>query len=135
MDVRNCKKCKRLFNYIAGPIICPACKEELEKKFDDVKKYIREHPTANIPEICSECDVDTNQIHQWIREERLIFASNSPVGIPCERCGTLIKSGKYCDKCKNELANSLGQSIAKPVGTPKEIKKPTTGNPAMRFLK
>ena len=33
MNVRNCKKCNRIFNYIAGPTICPACKEDLEKKF------------------------------------------------------------------------------------------------------
>ena len=39
MNVRNCKECGRLFNYIAGPPICPACKEELEKKFQKAKEY------------------------------------------------------------------------------------------------
>ena len=32
MNVRNCRNCGRLFNYIAGAPVCPACKDELEKK-------------------------------------------------------------------------------------------------------
>ena len=36
MEVKNCKKCRRLFNYISGPSICPQCREELEKKFQEV---------------------------------------------------------------------------------------------------
>ena len=31
MEVMNCRNCKRLFNYITGPMICPACKDKLEK--------------------------------------------------------------------------------------------------------
>ena len=34
MDVRNCKKCGKLFNYVSGPMICPLCKEELEEKLE-----------------------------------------------------------------------------------------------------
>ena len=30
MNVRNCRKCGKIFNYIAGPFVCPACREELE---------------------------------------------------------------------------------------------------------
>ena len=32
MEVRNCKGCSRLFQYLSGPILCPACKEKLEDK-------------------------------------------------------------------------------------------------------
>ena len=31
MDVRNCKKCGRMFNYVTGPVVCPNCKDSLEK--------------------------------------------------------------------------------------------------------
>lgn len=44
MEVMNCRNCKRLFNYITGPMICPACKDKLEKKFGEVKQFIRENP-------------------------------------------------------------------------------------------
>lgn len=135
MDVKNCRKCGKLFNYLGGQPICPACKEELEKKFDQVKTYIRENPSASIPQICEECEVDTNQLQQWIREERLVLSSDSPVGIPCEKCGAMIHSGRYCEKCKAELANGLNASIARPEAPKPEPKKDARSNPAMRFLK
>ena len=136
MNVKNCRKCGKIFNYIAGPPICPSCREETEKKFEVVKNYIRENPRANIPEICEECEVETHQLQQWIREERLVFADDSPIGIPCEKCGAMIHSGKYCEKCKSELANGLSASIAKPAAPQmSQPKKGSRDNPAMRFLK
>lgn len=32
MNVVNCRRCGKLFNYIAGNKICPKCKEEIEQK-------------------------------------------------------------------------------------------------------
>ena len=51
MNVRNCRKCGKLFNHIAGYPICPACKDKLEATFQVVKKYIRENPHADIKEV------------------------------------------------------------------------------------
>ena len=42
MDVRNCRKCGRLFNYAMGPIVCQNCRESMEEKFQEVKKYVYE---------------------------------------------------------------------------------------------
>ena len=73
-------------------------------------------------------------LKQWIREERLFFGDESPVGIDCEGCGTMIKSGKYCDKCKNELARGLMAATRKPL----EENEPATTRKGhdnkMRFL-
>lgn len=135
MDVRNCRKCGKIFNYIGGQPICPSCKEALEGKFNEVKEYIRDNPKAGISKICEDCEVETGQLQQWIREERLVLSDDSPAGIPCEKCGTIIHSGKYCEKCKAELANGLSASISKPDANKPEPKKDTKSNPAMRFLK
>lgn len=135
MNVKNCRRCGKIFTYVGGQPICPSCREEIEKKFEEVKAYIRENPQSSIPQISKDCEVDTSQIQQWIREERLVFADDSPVGIPCEKCGTMIHSGKYCDKCKAELANGLNSAIAKPKMPKPEPKKDNRSNPAMRFLK
>ena len=70
MDVKNCKDCGRLFNYVTGPKVCPSCRELLEEKFQEVKKYIEENPKANISDIANELEVEMSQIQQWIREER-----------------------------------------------------------------
>ena len=133
MDVRNCKTCGRLFNYLGGPNICEACRAEIENKFQNTKEYIRENPRASIQEIADANEVSTNQIRQWIREERLQFSDDSPVGIECEICGATIKTGKYCDACKNNTASALAKSIEKPQAPEMPKPKPKKEN-KMRFL-
>ena len=71
MNVRACKGCKRLFNYVMGQSYCPACKEKLEEKFQEVKKYIQENPGVHIQDVAEACNVETSQIRQWLREDRL----------------------------------------------------------------
>ena len=92
MNVRNCRRCRKLFNYVVGPIVCPQCRDELEAEFQKVKKYVQEHPRVDIRTVSEECEVDVSQIRQWVREERLEFADDSAVGLNCERCGKIIKS-------------------------------------------
>ena len=79
-----------------------------ETKDELVKDYIEDNPRADMREISENCDVSTRQIEQWIREERLSFSDDSPIGIACEVCGATIRTGRYCERCKNDLANRLG---------------------------
>ena len=82
MEIRNCRACGRMFSYIeGGSFLCPACQAELEDKFQVAKKYIRENAGASIQEVAEAADVSVKQIEKWIREERLAFADDSPVGI------------------------------------------------------
>lgn len=135
MNVRNCRKCGKIFNYVSGPPICIACKEEAEQKYQQVKKYVQDHKVASIPDICNDCEVESTQVQQWIREERLVFAEDSAIGIPCEKCGTTIKTGRFCDTCKANMTNSFNdtmKSMKKPEPAPR--KKDDKDNPRMRFL-
>ena len=134
MNVRNCKKCGRLFNYVSGMPICPSCREGMEKKFHEVKEYIRDNKNAGITEVAEACEVDVRQIKQWVREERLEFSADSPVGIDCELCGAMIRSGRFCEKCKVGMVNELDKAVAKPAAKKVEKKKDTRENPKMRFL-
>ena len=133
MDVRNCRNCGRLFNYFGGQPICQACKEELEVKYQQVKEYLRENPNSSIQKVSEDNEVSTKQITQWVREERLTFSDDSPVGIACEGCGANIKTGRYCEQCKSKMKNdfrSVLQSNSKPV----EPVKRTSERDKMRFL-
>jgi len=114
MNVRNCKKCGKIFNYIAGLPLCPACREASEAKFQQVKKYIQDNRGATVPEVASECEVDEQQIRQWVREERLVFAEGSVSGIGCEVCGVAITTGRYCDRCKAGMINSFSAAGRRP---------------------
>lgn len=107
MNVRNCRKCGKIFNYAVGPVICPICREKVEKKFQEVKKFVQDNHGVGIPQISNECDVDVPQIKQWIREERLVFSEDSPIGIECESCGTMIKTGRFCEKCKADMTKAF----------------------------
>ncbi len=135
MDARNCRKCGRIFTYAMGPILCPRCREEQELKFQEVKKYIQEHYGADIPEVSEECDVDPGQIRQWIREDRLQFTEDSPIRISCEGCGEMIRSGRFCDKCKAEMTNGFRHAMAPAKKLePEQPRGPKSDRDRMRFL-
>lgn len=114
MDVKNCRRCRRLFNYIGGQPICPQCREELEKKFQEVKKYIFDNRGATLADVVDNCDIDEGQIRQWVREERLEFSSGVDIGVRCEKCGTSIVSGRFCEKCKASMINDLQSAGRRP---------------------
>ena len=133
MEVKNCKSCGRLFNYIGGgPKICQSCQKELEEKFQEVKAFLKKNPKAPLAIVTEETGVTEKQIKQWIREERLTISDDSPIGIECEGCGTMIKSGKYCPQCASKVQKNLMDGLDKP--KPVERKKPQKEKERMRFL-
>ena len=132
MNVRNCKNCGRLFNYIAGPPICPECKDQIEKKFQKAKEFVRNTAHATVAMVAEEVDVPEQQVKQWRREERLVFADSAIAGIACEVCGVPISTGRFCAKCKNQVMNDLNGAIKRPDAP--VIKKKERENPRMRFL-
>lgn len=133
MDVRNCKDCGKLFNYIGGAPLCQTCLKKLDDKFTQVKEYIYDHPGAGVQEVAEENDVTPGQIRKWIREERLAFADDSPIGIACESCGTTIKTGRFCKQCKDKMANNLGNLYQEKVHEP-QGKKEFHDRAKMRYL-
>ena len=132
MNVSNCKSCGRLFNVLVNEKICPAGKQALEDDFQQVKKYLEENPNASVEEVSRENDVTVKQIKQWVREERLVFSEGSIEGVECENCGTMIRTGRFCEECKMKMKNNLMSALDKPK-TP-EIKKTEKDRDRMRFL-
>ena len=135
MEVRNCRGCGRIFNYVAGPHLCQICREKMEVKFQEVKEYIRANPGVGMREVSEPCDVEMSQIQQWLREERLEVTENSAIFISCEGCGANIRSGKYCDSCKAAMTNGF-RNILNANKPKQELPKPSRDrdNPKMRFL-
>ncbi len=136
MEVRNCRNCGRLFNYIGGSYknLCPSCIDAVEEKFQEVKKYVEDNPGCTMDELTDAMDVSTRQVEKWIREDRLCFADDSPIGIDCEKCGVMIKSGRFCDACRATMTNqmsSLYKSANKKQGSA-DIRK--SSDSRMRYL-
>lgn len=135
MEVKNCKGCGRLYNYVSGVSyknLCPKCMEDLEEKFQIAKKYIEENRGAGIDEVAEVADVKPIQIERWVREERLCFAEDSMIGVSCDRCGKSIRSGHYCNECKDKMTKTLGSAYG---NVPAPDRKPNADKVAkMRFL-
>ena len=133
MEVLNCKGCGRLFNALTRTRLCPNCQAKLEEKFQEVKKYVNDNPGSTIEMVSQECEVSAKQIKQWIRDERLSFSEESMQGIECEQCGTMIRSGRFCEACKTKLHNELRSATR--MSTPvSDDKKSTRDKDRMRFL-
>ncbi|MDO5293721.1 MAG: flagellar protein [bacterium] len=132
MELKTCRNCKRLYNYFVGQNLCPSCMTELDNIFRDVKEYIYDHPEATMQQVADEFQIAIRVIQGWVREERLEFSSSSAVGLPCETCGTMIKSGRYCPACKKNMVEQLS-SAYKPKGADTAGNSKQNSN-KMRFL-
>ncbi len=136
MEIKNCRSCGRLYNYVSGSYynhLCPGCRDSLEEKFQQVKAYIEENKTATVVEISEANDVTTAQIERWVREERLTFSEQSLVGIDCEKCGTMIRTGRFCDACRGSLVNTFGNVYRRDDAAGKKLRGDEK-NPKMRYL-
>jgi len=132
MDVRSCKQCGKIFNYIGGAPICPECAKAAEDKFDDVKQYIYDHPKCGMQEVAKEMEVSVAQIRKWLKEERLAFSEDSEIALNCEKCGKKILTGRYCKGCKDTMTNQFSSLYKKEEPQVKFEKKKTENK--MRFL-
>ena len=135
MEVRECKKCGKLFNYMGRDPICPACNKELEEKFMEVKSYIYDNPQAGIKQVSDDNEVSVSIIKKWIREERLTFAEGSAVGIECERCGKNILTGRYCGACKQKVQDNLSGVYEPKKRTEQNIDLKGSSDGKMRFVR
>lgn len=135
MDIVACASCGKLFNYIRGARVCQACQKKLDEKFQEVKKYVRENPNIAMNELCEAMEVSHAQVKRWVREERLVFSDDSPIGLPCEGCGMNIKTGRFCNSCKNNLTNDFRQAAGMNANAKENVRKVREGKDnRMRFL-
>ena len=107
MNIKNCRVCGGIFNYVVGEQICPKCKETREAKFQQVKAYLQENRGANIQNVADDCEVEPSLIKKWLREGRLELTEDSPLALSCEGCGARIRSGRFCDKCQYQVRTEL----------------------------
>ena len=133
MEAKNCRGCGRLFNYMQGQPLCPACVAALVDKFQQLKEYLMGHPKASMSELSEENDVSVKQIKQWVREERLTFTEESQVTLECEVCGSRVLTGRFCERCKMTMHNDFTGAISQPFKP--EKKREAHGKDQMRFLK
>lgn len=107
MELKNCKRCKKLFQYVVGKQTCPLCKDKEERDFKLVKEFLIKNPKSSIVEVYNETKVSIKQIEEFIKEERIELSQQSNILIYCESCNKPIYTGKLCQHCKMILSNQL----------------------------
>jgi hypothetical protein len=76
--------------------VCDACYKE-EAQYDKVYAYIRKktNRTASMMQVVKETGVEETLIIKFVRTGKLRISQFPNLGIPCEKCGANIKSGRY----------------------------------------
>lgn len=106
-EIRYCKSCRKMFQYITGPVLCATCKQADEAEFKKVRDFLRDFPGATMQEVSTNTGVSPTKINRWLKEERLEVSEGSPVALSCESCGIRIRSGRFCLECSRSLAREL----------------------------
>ncbi len=109
MEVKNCKKCGKIFNSVAGKKICADCEKLENEEFKVVKDFLYDHPNANMQEVAEKTGVEEEVIMRFLRDGRLAISDSSSVSIYCEKCGAPIKSGRFCEKCQSKLGEQFSK--------------------------
>jgi len=133
-DLRNCRRCGKMFNYIGVPI-CPTCVESDEADFKRVKEYLYQNPGASMSEVSSVLEISIEKITRYLRDGRLeIVGGSGNMILHCESCGKSINSGRFCDMCSNDLSKgfkSTADQLSKSANNSNDETKRTA---EMRFL-
>jgi flagellar operon protein TIGR03826 len=110
MDIRNCKRCGNIYHY-NGSSVCNECAQKEQEDFDKVRDYLFEHPNSPASEINHVTGVDIKVISRFLKEGRLKMEGQNDGLISCEKCGTVIQSGRFCESCLQEMQAELKKAI------------------------
>jgi flagellar operon protein (TIGR03826 family) len=106
--LRNCPRCGDLF-VANSREVCPNCvqkeTQELEACIQFLKK--KENRQASMQEVSEGTGVSIDQITKFIMDRRLSAENNPNLGYPCESCGKMIQSAKFCEPCKEDWEQSI----------------------------
>ena len=108
-ELSNCQVCGDIFVKTPFKDVCHKCWKEEEKCYEIVYSYLRkrENRIATLQQVVDETEVREELILKFIRNGRLKLANFPNLGYPCERCNTLIKVGRMCSACTQEIAEEL----------------------------
>lgn len=106
MNIKNCKKCGKIYSY-DGFDNCYACRNEENDMYQKVREYIYDNSNADINKVSQATEVPKKKILEFLRQGKLEIKEGSNLILDCERCEKPITSGRFCDKCVNEMDREL----------------------------
>ncbi|MDO4188705.1 MAG: hypothetical protein Q4D29_06915 [Lachnospiraceae bacterium] len=117
----TCEKCgcRRIQYMGVGEYKCEECGLFMYDDYGKVRNYIEKNPGATTTEVSNAVGVSKEKIRRLLRDDKIQIAPGSVSFLSCEKCGTSIRSGRFCASCQNEVnaatagarANLRSQSI------------------------
>lgn len=104
--------CKHLELINLGIYRCENCGKDNYDDFQTIRNYLDKVGSASALEIERNTGVPRNVVKHFFREEYLEISGNS-ISVPCESCGAPIRTGMYCEKCKQEMTSKEGTTKKK----------------------
>lgn len=98
----KCKYCGgELINVSVGKYRCVKCKNMNFDYFQTVRNYLDMVGAASILVIEKDTSVPRASIEYFLKNELLEIPKNCSIRLVCEGCGTPIRTGRLCDRCKS----------------------------------
>jgi flagellar operon protein (TIGR03826 family) len=134
-DVRNCRRCGRIYNYIGGAPLCLSCKEQDEVDFKKVKEYLYDNPKASLTQVSVELDISVEKIKRFLKDGRLEIAGDEGnLVLECENCGRSVKTGRYCQECERSLTSGLRSAASEFKSELDSVKTEKNSSFGMRYM-
>lgn len=122
-EIAQCRICNKPFQSY-GSKICYKCLDEVDEAFVRIREFLYDNPDkSTIDEICEATNTPKKIVIHLIHENRLSASDGNYGGLVCRYCHRPISSGMMCDKCRNDLSNTLIRSIPKKDKLPGQISK------------
>lgn len=101
-EVRNCKRCGKLF-MCAGTPVCPECLVKEEEQYRVVKRYLDGHPGTGVQETSDETKVPVDVVVEFLRQGLLVIGAGPLSQLTCIVCKKPITKGRLCARCEAAL--------------------------------
>lgn len=90
-----------------GEYKCEQCNEIVFDDYGKVRAYIDNHGPSPAIAISEGTGVSLDKINEYLKQGRIEIPEGSDIYIPCERCGTDIRYGRFCPACAAQLSKNL----------------------------
>lgn len=107
-----CEHCKGVLMYVGlGEYKCEICGETALDNMGKIQAYLKAHGDAGAFDIAEATGIELDIVFLLINKGSLDIVKNTQKVTPCQKCGVLTRTGRYCEKCTKKLAGEIKKTF------------------------